>query len=54
MNVETQKALWTAATPTLAMISLSQINEVAALVGSLLGIAFLLWRWRLLYKKSRK
>ena len=52
--MENPKAFLTAATPMLAMVSLSQINEVAALVGSLLGIAFLLWRWRLLYKKSRK
>ena len=52
--MENPKDLLTAATPVVAMVSLSQINEVVALVGSLLGIAFLLWRWRLLYKKSRK
>ena len=46
MTSDHTKALITAATPTIAMISLSQVNEVAALVGSLLGIAFLLWRWR--------
>ena len=46
MNDDHTKAILTAATPAAAMISLSQINEVAGLVGTLLGIAFLLWRWR--------
>lgn len=46
MNADQTKAILTAATPAAAMISLSQINEVAGLVGTLLGIAFLLWRWR--------
>jgi hypothetical protein len=46
MNADHTKAILTAATPAAAMISLSQINEVAGLVGTLLGIAFLLWRWR--------
>ena len=46
MNADHTKAILTAATPAAAMISLSQVNEVAGLVGTLLGIAFLLWRWR--------
>ena len=46
MTSDHTKAVLTAATPAAAMISLSQINEVAGLVGTLLGIAFLLWRWR--------
>ena len=46
MTSDHTKALLTAATPAAAMISLSQINEVAGLVGTILGIAFLLWRWR--------
>jgi hypothetical protein len=46
MTPDNTKALLTAATPAVAMLSLSQINEVAGLVGTLLGIAFLLWRWR--------
>ena len=45
------KDLATAATPVLAFTSLSQINEVAALIGTLLGIAFLLWRWQ---REARK
>ena len=46
MNVDHTKAILIAATPAVAMISLSQINDVAGLVGTLLGIAFLLWRWQ--------
>ena len=46
MNNDDIRAALTAATPAAAMVSLSQINEVAGLVGTLLGIAFLLWRWR--------
>jgi len=46
MNTDNIRAVLTAATPAAAMVSLSQVNEVAALVGTLLGIAFLLWRWR--------
>ena len=46
MNADNIKATLTAAMPAAAMVSLSQINEVAGLIGTLLGIAFLLWRWR--------
>jgi len=35
-----------AGTPVAASITLSQVNQVAALVGTLLGIAYLLWKWR--------
>jgi hypothetical protein len=52
MTLDNTKAFLTAATPTIAMVSLAQINEVAALVGSLLGIAFLLWRWRKQWKSG--
>jgi hypothetical protein len=50
MNSDNIRATLTAATPAAAMISLSQINEVAGLVGTLLGIAFLLWRWHKQWK----
>jgi hypothetical protein len=53
MNTDHIKATLTAATPAAAMISLSQINEIAALVGTLLGIAFLLWRWRRQWKSEQ-
>ena len=46
MNADNTRAILTAATPAAAMISFSQINEVAGLVGTLLGIGFRLWRWR--------
>jgi uncharacterized membrane protein len=52
MNADNIRATLTAATPAAAMISLSQINEVAALIGTLLGIAFLLWRWRRQWKSE--
>ena len=52
MTSDNTKALLTAATPAVAMLSLSQINEVAGLVGTLLGIAFLLWRWRKQWKSG--
>jgi hypothetical protein len=45
MNPNQIKDLATAATPVVAWTSLSQVNDVAALIGTLLGIAFLLWRW---------
>jgi len=50
MNADNIRATLTAATPAAAMISLSQVNEVAALVGTLLGIAFLIWRWHKQWK----
>ena len=53
MTSDNTKALLTAATPAVAMLSLSQINEIAGLVGTLLGIAFLLWRWRKQWKSGR-
>ena len=34
-----------AGTPVAASITLSQVNQVAALVGTILGIAYLLWKW---------
>jgi hypothetical protein len=45
MNPTHAKDIATASTPVVAFTSLSQINDVAALIGTLLGIAFLLWRW---------
>jgi hypothetical protein len=40
------KDILVAGTPAVASITLSQVNQVAALVGTLLGIAYLLWKWR--------
>jgi len=35
-----------AGTPAVASITLGQVNQVAGLVATLLGIAYLLWKWR--------
>lgn len=35
-----------AAVPTVSATVVAQANQWAGLVGSLLGIAYLLWRWR--------
>ena len=45
MNPTQATDLATAATPIVAWTSLSQVNDIAALIGTLLGIAFLIWRW---------
>ena len=50
MTSDNIRATLTAAMPAAAMVTLSQVNEVAALVGTLLGIVFLLWRWRKQWK----
>jgi len=54
MTPDNIRATLTAATPAVAMLSLSQINEVAGLVGTLLGIAFLLWRWHKQWKAGHE
>jgi hypothetical protein len=35
-----------AGTPAVASITLSQVNQVVGLVASVLGICYLLWKWR--------
>jgi len=52
MNETHAKDLATASTPVIAWTSLSQLNELAALIGTLLGIAFLIWRWHREVKKG--
>ena len=54
MNPIQAKDLATAATPVVAWTSLSQVNEIAGLVATLLGIAYLLWRWRRQWKDGHK
>jgi hypothetical protein len=54
MNMIQAKDLATAATPVVAWTSLSQINEIAGLVATLLGIAYLLWRWRRQWNDEHK
>lgn len=42
-----------AAAPTIAGLTLSEWNSLAGLCGSLLGIAFLIWKWRRDAKSKR-
>jgi hypothetical protein len=35
-----------AAVPTVSATLIAQANQIFGLIGSLLGIAYLLWRWR--------
>jgi hypothetical protein len=35
-----------AGTPAVASITLSQVNQIAGLIASVLGILYLLWKWR--------
>lgn len=37
--------LLTAGSPLVLCVTLSQINEVLAMIGTLLGISYLLWKW---------
>jgi len=54
MNLPNTKDFVTASIPTVAMFSIAQINEIAGLVATLLGIAYLLWRWRRQWKDEHK
>lgn len=54
MNSINAKDFVTASVPTVAMLSIAKINEIAGLIATLLGIAYLLWRWRRQWNDSRK
>lgn len=54
MNSVNAKDFVTASIPTVAMLSIAQINEIAGLVATLLGIAYLLWRWRRQWNDGHK
>lgn len=54
MNFPNAKDLVTATVPTVAMLSIAQINEIAGLIATLLGIAYLLWRWRRQWNDEHK
>ena len=53
MSLPTTKDLLTASAPTVAMLSIAQINEIAGLTATLLGIAYLLWRWHRQWTDSK-
>ena len=40
-----------ASTPVAASITLTQINQVAGLIGTVLGILYLIWKWN---REARK
>lgn len=54
MNTENVKDFATATIPTVAMVSIARINEIAGLFATLLGIAYLIWRWRRQWKSAYK
>jgi hypothetical protein len=41
-----EKDILTAAIPTTASFTLSQINSVIGIIGGLVGISYLIWKWR--------
>jgi hypothetical protein len=41
-----------AALPPIAALTLSEINAVVGIAGGLLGIAYLLWKWRKEWSKG--
>jgi hypothetical protein len=41
-----EKDILTAAVPTAASLTLSQINSLVGIIGGLVGIAYLIWKWR--------
>jgi hypothetical protein len=41
-----EKDILTAAIPTTASFTLSQINSVIGIIGGLVGIAYLIWKWK--------
>ena len=40
-----EKDILVAATPTAASLTLSQINSLVGIIGGLIGIAYLIWKW---------
>ena len=49
-----EKDILTAAVPTAATLTLSQINSLVGIIGGLVGIAYLIWKWRKEYVIWRK
>lgn len=41
-----EKDILVAAIPTTASFTLSQINNLVGIIGGLIGIAYLIWKWR--------
>ncbi len=41
-----EKDILVAAIPTTASFTLSQINSLVGIIGGLIGVAYLIWKWR--------
>ena len=47
-----EKDIIVAATPAAASLGLSQINSIIGIIGGLVGLAYLIWKWHKEYKKN--
>lgn len=47
-----EKDVLLAATPAAASLGLSQINSIIGIIGGLVGLAYLIWKWHKEYKKN--
>lgn len=52
MNNVNSKDLLIASIPTVTSTALGSINQVVGILGGLLGIAYLLWKWRREFEKD--
>lgn len=41
-----EKDILIAATPAAACMTLSQINNLVGIIGGVIGIAYLIWKWK--------
>lgn len=48
------KDIITATVPTVATITLGQVNDILGTIGAVLGIAYLLWKWMWEAKQHEK
>ena len=46
------KDIIVASTPAVASLGLSQINSIIGIIGGLVGLAYLIWKWHKEYKKE--
>jgi hypothetical protein len=47
-----EKDIIVASTPAAASLGLSQINSLIGIIGGLVGLAYLIWKWHKEYKKN--
>lgn len=53
MNIEKAQTLAVASVPTLAGVTLAQVNTALGFVSLCLGIAFTVWNWRRLAREKQ-